>query len=194
MTLPEKYIQYIQNVRRYSARTVSIYESVLKDFCAEVLGEGAYTDNDLVAALNLSELRSYEVVLLDRKHLSSKTVNQYFSVLSSFCVYLIKTGVINSNPVHLVTRPKIEKRLPEFYRKEAMDEYWNTTEYFASKESLDAFLQAPHSDSGKSLYESRLARVLLSTLYSLGIRRSELIGMTIGSVDFCRKILKIHGK
>ena len=194
MTLPEKYIQYIQNVRRYSARTVSIYESVLKDFCAEVLGEGAYTDNDLVAALNLSELRSYEVVLLDRKHLSSKTVNQYFSVLSSFCIYLIKTGVINSNPVHLVTRPKIEKRLPEFYRKEAMDEYWNTTEYFASKESLDAFLQAPHSDSGKSLYESRLARVLLSTLYSLGIRRSELIGMTVGSVDFGRKVVKIHGK
>ena len=194
MTLPEKYIQYIQNVRRYSARTVSIYESVLKDFCAEVLGEGAYTDNDLVAALNLSELRSYEVVLLDRKHLSSKTVNQYFSVLSSFCIYLIKTGVINSNPVHLVSRPKIEKRLPEFYRKEAMDEYWNTTEYFASKESLDAFLQAPHSDSGKSLYESRLARVLLSTLYSLGIRRSELIGMTVGSVDFGRKVVKIHGK
>ena len=102
--------------------------------------------------------------------------------------------MIDSNPVSLVARPKQEKRLPEFYRKESMDTYWTTTEYFASEESLLAFLQAPHSDSGKSLYESRLARVIINTLYSLGIRRSELIGMSIGSVDFGRKIVKIHGK
>jgi integrase/recombinase XerC len=194
MTLPEKYIQYIQSVRRYSVRTVSIYESVLRDFCAFVLGEGEHSDEDLVEALNVSELRSYEVLLLDHKQLSSKTVNQHLSVLSSFCTYLIKTGIINSNPVNLVTRPKIEKRLPEFYRKESMDEYWTTTEYFASEETLDTFLQAPHSASGKSFYESRLARVIISTLYSLGIRRSELIGMTVGSVDFGRKIVKVHGK
>jgi integrase/recombinase XerC len=194
MTLPEKYIQYIQSVRRYSVRTVSIYESVLRDFCAFVLGEGEHSDEDLVEALNVSELRSYEVLLLDHKQLSSKTVNQHLSVLSSFCTYLIKTGIIDSNPVNLVTRPKIEKRLPEFYRKESMDEYWTTTEYFASEETLDAFLQAPHSASGKSFYESRLARVIISTLYSLGIRRSELIGMTVGSVDFGRKIVKVHGK
>ena len=144
--------------------------------------------------MNVSELRSYEVSLMDNRKLSSKTVNQHLSVLSSFCSFLIRTGVIDSNPVSLVARPKQEKRLPEFYRKESMDTYWTTTEYFASEESLLAFLQAPHSDSGKSLYESRLARVIINTLYSLGIRRSELIGMSIGSVDFGRKIVKIHGK
>ena len=194
MTLLEKYIQHIESVRRYSARTVSIYESVLKDFCAAVVGDSGYSDEDLVAALNVSELRSYEVTLLDKKKFSSKTVNQHLSVLSSFCTYLIKTGVINSNPVSLVTRPKLEKRIPEFYRTESMEEYWSTTEFFASEESLEAFLQAPRSDSGKALYESRLARLLISTLYSLGIRRAELIGMTVGSVDFGRKVVKIHGK
>ena len=173
MTLPEKYIQYIESVRRYSARTVSIYEAVLNNFCAFVLGDDEYSDESLV---------------------SSKTVNQHISVLSSFCSYLIKTGVINSNPVRLVTRPKLEKRLPVFYRKESMDEYWANTEYFASEETLEAFIMAPYSDSGKSLYERRLARVILSTLYSLGIRRSEIIGMTVGSVDFGRKVVKIHGK
>ena len=194
MTLPEKYIQYIESVRRYSARTVSIYEAVLNNFCAFVLGDDEYSDESLVSALNLSELRSYEVALLDHRQLSSKTVNQHISVLSSFCSYLIKTGVINSNPVRLVTRPKLEKRLPVFYRKESMDEYWANTEYFASEETLEAFIMAPYSDSGKSLYERRLARVILSTLYSLGIRRSEIIGMTVGSVDFGRKVVKIHGK
>ena len=194
MTLLEKYIQYIGSVRRYSARTVSIYETVLKEFCDAVLGEDGYSDERLVDALNVSELRSYEVSLMDNRKLAAKTVNQHLSVLSSFCTFLIKTDVINSNPISLVTRPKQEKRLPEFYRKESMEIYWTTSEYFASEESFHAFMQAPHSDSGKSLYEGRLARVILSTLYSLGIRRSELIGMTVGSVDFGRKIVKIHGK
>ena len=194
MTLVEKYIQYIEGVRRYSARTVSIYESVLKDFCAAVVGDSGNFDEDLVAALNISELRSYEVSLMDKRKLSAKTANQHLSVLSSFCAYLIKAGVINSNPVRLVTRPKIDKRLPEFYRKESMEVYWETTEYFASEESLQAFLEAPQSASGKSLYESRLARILIHTLYSLGIRRAELIGLIIGSIDFGRNIVKIHGK
>ena len=111
MTLLEKYIQYIESVRRYSARTVSIYDTVLKEFSASVLGEGGYSDEGLVAALNVSELRSYEVALMDTRKLSSKTVNQHLSVLSSFCTFLIRTGVIDSNPVSLVTRPKQEKRL-----------------------------------------------------------------------------------
>ena len=194
MTLLEKYIQYIGSVRRYSDRTVSIYETVLKEFCDAVLGEDGYSDERLVDALNVSELRSYEVSLMDNRKLASKTVNQHLSVLSSFCTFLIKTGVINSNPISLVTRPKQEKRLPEFYRKESMETYWTTSEFFASEESFQAFLQAPRSDSGKSLYESRLARLIINTLYSLGIRRSELIGMTVGSVDFGRKVVKIHGK
>ena len=194
MTLLEKYIQYIESVKRYSARTVSIYETVLKEFSGAVLGDDGYSDEGIAAALNVSELRSYEVALMDDRKLSSKTVNQHLSVLSSFCTYLIRAGVINSNPVSLVKRPKQEKRLPEFYRKESMDTYWTTTEYFASEESFNAFLQAPHSDSGKSLYESRLARVIVNTLYSLGIRRSELIGMSVGSIDFGRKVVKIHGK
>ena len=194
MTLLEKYIQYIGSVRRYSDRTVSIYETVLKEVCDAVLGEDGYSDERLVDALNVSELRSYEVSLMDNRKLASKTVNQHLSVLSSFCTFLIKTGVINSNPISLVTRPKQEKRLPEFYRKESMETYWTTSEFFASEESFQAFLQAPRSDSGKSLYESRLARLIINTLYSLGIRRSELIGMTVGSVDFGRKVVKIHGK
>ena len=194
MTLLEKYIQYIESVKRYSARTVSIYETFLKEFSAAVLGQDGYSDEGIVEALNVSELRSYQVSLMDDRKLSTKTVNQHLSVLSSFCLFLIRTGVIDSNPVSLVTRPKQEKRLPEFYRKESMETYWDATEYFASEESLQAFLQAPHSDSGKKLYERRLARIIINTLYSLGIRRSELIGMSVGSVDFGRKVVKIHGK
>ena len=101
---------------------------------------------------------------------------------------------MSSNPVNLVPRPKIEKRLPVFYRNESMEEYFKVTEQYASDEYLEAFLQAPSSRSGKDIYERILARLIISTLYSLGIRRAELLGMTVGSIDFGRKVVKICGK
>lgn len=206
MDLISQYISYIRNIRRYSERTSQIYEGVLKDYAADVRercqecggakvdDSASVSDTELLASLNSSEIRSYEVKLIDKRKLSTKTVNLHMSVLSGFCKYLIKLGSLQSNPVSLVSRPKIQKRVPEFYRFESMEEYFQKTEYFASQEDLDAFLQAPQTEVGKSAYEKRLARLIISLLYGLGIRRSELIGMTLASVDFGRNVVKIHGK
>ena len=194
MTLQERYILYIKGVKRYSARTVSIYESVLNDYLSYVLLAGERSDAEIVAAFNSSEIRSYEVSLLDRKDMTARTVNLHLSVLSGFCRFMIKEGVIESNPVSLVSRPKVEKRVPAFYRKDAMEDYFASTSFFVSREDLEAFLAAPLTDSGKHSYEKRLARLVISVLYTLGIRRSELISMTVGSIDFGRKIVKIRGK
>ena len=204
MNLISQYIYYIKNVRRYSERTSAIYEGVLNDFaaavsCGKSANEGAedyveVSDDEILASLNASEVRSYEVRLIDERKLSAKTVNLHLSVLSGFCKYLIKKGYLQSNPVSLVSRPKIQKRVPEFYRYASMEEYFQKTEYFASEEDLEAFLQAPDTELGKHAYEKRLARLIISLLYGLGIRRSELVGMTLASVDFGRNVVKIHGK
>ena len=50
------------------------------------------------------------------------------------------------------------------------------------------------TDSGKKYYKALLERVIISTLYSLGIRRSELIGLSVGDVDCGRKVVKVRGK
>ena len=191
MKIISDYIVYIATVRRYSKRTVAIYEYVLNDYALTV---SAADDNELLAALNVSELRSYEISMMDTRNMSPKTVNQHLSVLSSFCKYLIRKGRIQSNPVSMVSRPRQPKRLPEFFRSESMQEYFDHTEHNVSAEALEAFLEAPDSQSGKAAYEKRLARLIVSILYSLGIRRSELLGLKIGNIDFGRKIVKIHGK
>ncbi len=108
MGLVGKYISYIRDIRRYSPRTVRIYEDVLRHFadfaCEENDGRGNAWE--LAAVLNPSEIRRYEVHLLDDCAMKPKTVNLHLSVLSGFCRYLIKEGVLNSNPVRLVPRPK----------------------------------------------------------------------------------------
>ena len=191
MMLIKDYIDYIATVRRYSQRTVAIYEYVLNDYATSV---EATDDNELLGALNVSQLRSYEMSMIDSRKMSPKSVSLHISVLSGFCKFLIKKNLIESNPVAMVSRPRQQKRLPEFFRSDSMKQYFAQTEYAADEASLEAFIQAPDSESGKAAYEKRLARLIVNILYSLGIRRSELVGLKIGSVDFGRKVVKIHGK
>ena len=193
MNLHDKYISYIRNVRRYSERTVDIYDDVIRMFCETVHGKEDVPDEELSASMNVSEIRSYEVALLE-KGLSAKTVNLHLSALSGFCRYLMKEGRLKSNPVKLVTKPKVEKRLPVFFRKDAMEEYFAVTAYLIEPDFFDVFLDELHTDSGKDTYEKILARLIISMLYSLGLRRAELIGLSIGDVDFGRNVVKVRGK
>ena len=126
MTLIHRFIDYIRSVRRYSQRTAEIYESVLNDFCRDRVVDKMAPDSELIEVLTLQHLRSYEVNLLDDRSLSPKTVNLHLSVLSRFCNYLIKLSLIDSNPVSLISRPKVQKRLPEFYRTEALCDYFTS--------------------------------------------------------------------
>ncbi len=128
--------------------------------------------------LSVQTVRSYEVYLMDEKGESAKTVSLHLSVLSGFCKFLMKEGVLTGNPVRLVSRPKQEKRLPVFYREEAMQEYFEQTKGVL--------------EYGK--YEAQLERMILGLLYGTGLRRSELIALNRDSVDAARRVLRVRGK
>ncbi len=129
-------------------------------------------------AMSVQSVRNYEVYLMDTKKESAKTVNLHLSVLSGFCKFLMKQGVLESNPVRLVARPKQEKRLPQFYREESMQDYFERTKGVL--------------EYGK--YEDRLERMILGLLYGTGLRRSELISLNRDAVDFSRRVLRVRGK
>ena len=194
MNLIEKYIAYVRNVRRYSSRTVDVYKDVLRSFYGHSIRNDAVSDDDLVAALNTSEIRHYVATCIKDSGLSPKTANLHLSVLSGFCRFLIKEGRLKANPVRLVPRPKMENRLPVFYKQEAMTEYFASTEYYSSRDALDVFSHDPSTKNSKSLYKRRLARMVISLFYGLGLRRSELIGLSISDIDFGRKVVRVRGK
>lgn len=199
---------------------MSTYEASLKSFsafafkdqagleeaCSDLAGHMSQTcsghacsdlaglDEVLLSALNPSEIRGYEVHLLDGVGVTPKTVNLHLSVLSGFCRFLVKEGLLKSNPVRLVHRPKVEKRLPEFFRQDSMDSYFEKTAYYVSDEAMTIYMHDVQSDTGKKMYEHRLARLIISMFFGLGLRRSELIGLKISSVDFSRKVVTVVGK
>ena len=167
--MTDKFIEYIRDIRRYSPRTCEIYRDVLSEYVAFSGG---------VLVPEYQQIRNYEVHLLDDRKENARTVNLHLSVLSSYCKFLMKEGLLQSNPVHLVTRPKQEKRLPVFYRDESMDEYFES--HVGTLEFGD--------------YDAKLRYMIVSLLANTGIRRAELIGLDRGSVDFSRRVLHVRGK
>ena len=174
--LTDDYIAYIASVRRYSPRTQAIYRDVLDRFTA-------FSGGEVLASLTPSLLRSYEVYLMDERKMAPKTVNQHMSVLSGFCRYLMRVGTLSSNPVSLVARPKVPKRLPLYFREEQLDTYFRNT----------AYLLEEAYDDPKYL-EPRGKRLIIGLLYGAGIRRAELISLKTGSFDEARGILRVVGK
>jgi len=171
-----KYINYISSVRRYSPRTSELYRSVLEDYlsffdCGQAAGE-------IASCFTVQLVRSYEVHLMDDRKMNARTVGQHLSVLSGFCKFLMKEGLLQSNPVSLVTRPRQESRLPDFLKDSLLEEYFNSTSAVMEFGSYDA----------------KLRRMIVSILAHTGIRRAELISLDVKSVDFQRCKMRVRGK
>ena len=173
----EKYLAYIGSVRRYSPRTVAIYGEVIDSFAAF---SGTPAEESLLPQI----IRSYEVNLLKKD--SPRTVHLHLSVLSGFSKFLLREGVLKSNPVKAVSRPKLDKHLPEYYRVSSMEEYFESTAY------LPREAEALSCDPG--YYGRLLSRMILLLLFNCGVRRSELISLTHASLDRNRKVLSVRGK
>ena len=176
------YIAYIRDVRRYSPRTQELYREALEDF--EAWG------GDLIP----SRLREYEAHLMERG-LKPRTVHLHMSALSGYCSFLMKEGVLSSNPVRGIKRPKMEKRLPEYYTEKSLAEYLEASAHGAGKEELEVLESLkPGEKLADELYNRRLRRLIVSLLYATGIRRAELIGLQQRSVDSARQTLRVRGK
>ena len=187
--MTDAFIAYIRDIRRYSPRTQDIYRDVLEDFAR-------FSDGKVVESLVPSMLRRYEADLMGRG-MKPRTVHQHMSVLSSFCRFLMGQGVLDSNPARAVKRPKMEKRLPEYYETRSMDAYLAATAHWAGEDELEilrSYGPGTREKTAVELYRRRLHRLVISILYGTGIRRAELIGLKVSSFNRDRQVLRVLGK
>ena len=201
--LTDDFIGYIRGVRRYSERTCEIYSDVLARFSAYICGEGqCISDEELVKSLEPAMIRNYEMHLREDLGLEARTVNLHFSAISSFCKYMLGRGILQANPVRHLKRMKENRRLPEICRRSALEDYMQETSWYASREALEEYKNlkdsAQEGDSAVKMlhdfYSRRVSRLIISILHQTGIRRSELIGLQIRSVDLKRSALSVQGK
>ena len=169
MTRIHDFLIYLQAEKRYATHTIKAYKNDLNQFhafCQETGREGM--------DLHFRTIRSWVVQLMDSGY-SARSVHRKLTSLSTFCNYLIKEGQLDSNPVERVLKPKMNKRVPAFVEEGRMDLL------------LDDF------EFGDDFTGIR-NRLVLDLLYQTGMRRSELIGLKLGSINREGKSIKVMGK
>ncbi|MBO7561603.1 MAG: tyrosine-type recombinase/integrase [Bacteroidales bacterium] len=173
------FLDYLTVKRRYSSRTAKIYADAVEDFLRYALPESkegsasAISDKEILDTLKFQVIRGYVSSMMDRS-LDPRTVNLHLSALSTFCGYLVKQGKLPSNPVKEITRPKEKKRLPSFFTPEALKDYFDS----------------PVSDD----YPSVRNRLIVTLLFSTGLRRAEAASLRTGDIDLSRRTISVIGK
>lgn len=184
------FIRYIKFEKRYSERTCTIYEDALGSFYRFVYDDRAGEDgfvallseSEVVSVLSYSLIRSYVARCLE-DGLSARSVNLHLSALSSFCSWLVSKGVLSSNPVRKIARPKESHRLPEFYTQNSLDRFF-----------VSQGLDGSEGTSRNLPFHRYRNLVLLLVIYSTGMRRSEVVGLRRECFDEQRMVFRIIGK
>jgi len=167
--LIEQFIRYMQVEKRSSEHTLVAYK---KDIF--VFFEFISDDNPEINEINTPIIRRWIADMM-QNGLSTRSVNRKIAALNSFFKYLMRKKLIVRNPVNLVTKPKISKKLPTFIPEEKLDNILNLT-----RDDND--------------YSSVRDNVILETFYATGMRISELVNLKHSDVDFSLQQIKVLGK
>jgi len=166
-----RFLRYLVAERNASELTVKAYREDLIGF-AEWLESRAVTANSL-AALNPHHLREFQAALQEAGYAKS-TISRKLASLRSFFRYAMRDGLIASNPAKPLRNPRRNRKLP----------------HVLTGQEIERLLTAPPADQAAG----RRDRAILETMYSSGLRVSELVGIRDGDLDFAQGIVRVRGK
>ena len=168
----DNFLRYLKYEKRYSAHTLQAYQKDIDQF-STYLFDTYQTERaeDVLPRY----IRSWLVQLrLENKNV--KSISRKLSALKSFFKFLIKKGLLENNPVeNLEGFKKTGSRLPDYLDAGKMDFL------------LDKI------DFGEG-FSAQRNHLIINLLYNTGVRRSELINLTINDIDFSRKNILVKGK
>ncbi|MBU0502811.1 MAG: tyrosine recombinase XerC [Candidatus Omnitrophota bacterium] len=162
----EKFMRYLDIEKNYSRHTILNYQLDLLHF-------KLFLKEQTVECVDYLTLRKY-LAALKEKSLGARSVSRRLSTLRSFFKFLTREGYLKTNPILSLSSPKLDKHLPSFLTEEEVSRL------------IEASL--PKDEMGFR------DRALLETIYSTGIRISELVGLNLEDVDFIGCVIKVMGK
>jgi integrase/recombinase XerC len=127
----------------------------------------------LVCTATADTIRGFLAHLGDQQY-SAATMARKIATLRSFYKWADRRGMSDSNPMTLIRTPRQSKRLPKAI----------------TIEQIERLLAAPDENDVLGLRD----RAMLETLYSTGIRVSELVGLDLDDIDVPGEALRVRGK
>lgn len=164
-----EFLRFLEAEKNASPHTIKNYRSDLIEFFHFLSGDSIGS----IQEVNHLVIRRFLALLKNKNDLKS-TVSRKLACLKSFFKYMVRERVLESNPAKEVATPKRERKLPSFLETQ----------------EVERLIEA---SSGNSL-EAKRDRAIMETLYSSGIRVSELVGLNAGDVDLLSGMVKVRGK
>lgn len=167
----QSFVDYLRYERNLSERTIKGYSAGLEAFerFFKRLDAELCWDN-----LDEDVIRDWMMAMMEEGNRTGSICCRLSSV-RAFYKFLLKRGLVDRNPAHLVVAPKREKNLPIFVREDQMDRLLDGN-YF------------PEDFVGVR------DRLILLAFYSTGMRLSELTGLTLDDVDCKQSQVRVTGK
>ncbi|MBC7864372.1 MAG: tyrosine-type recombinase/integrase [Bacteroidia bacterium] len=173
------FLDHLKFEKKLSSHTITSYQNDLLQFSVFCSGTFEIKDPAGIGALHI---RSWIAALMEDK-ISARTINRKLSTLKSFFKFLLKEGVVKSNPLLKIHSQKMPKSLPVFIDESKMEKL---SEIFSEKKK--------NNNGKENDYEDALAYLMLEMLYQTGMRRAELIGLKESDFDSFNCTLKVLGK
>jgi len=138
--------------------------------------------------LQRDDFRGY-LRFLGRQNLSRAAIQLRFCALRTFYKFLIRHGEVEVSPIKNLALPKQEKRLPKFLTIQQMKDLLE-----APKKLLD--LRKTKKGAGRPISTQACLRdiAVLETIYSCGLRVSELCGLRVEDMDWSEQLVRVRGK
>jgi len=191
----QKFLAHLATDRGASAYTQRNYRQALVEFVRwrqlESPESKAQSPKSQLAMvwdkLQRDDFRNY-LRFLGRHNLGRAAIQLRFSALRTFYKFLIRHGAVESSPIKNLSLPKLEKRLPKFL----------------TKQQMEALLVAPFEllkikkerKAGRPVSQIAALRdvAVLETIYSCGLRVSELCGLRADDIGWSEQIVRVRGK
>ena len=160
------FLHYLKQEKNASPQTVRSYCSDLEQLFDFL------NDTDL-AAVDHQRLRQF-IAHLIRLNVKKSSIARKLSSVRAFFAYLNRIEIVANNPARLLATPRQEKRLPAVL----------------TVDDALRLIKAPHEMAETELRD----RAVLETLYSTGIRASELVGIDHEDINRHDNLIRIRGK
>jgi site-specific recombinase XerD len=139
--------------------------------------------------LQRDDFRAY-LRFLGREQLARAAVRLRFSALRSFYKFLVRRGIVSATPIKNIQLPKLERRLPRFLTADQMNALLNAPILEFAEQSKAAKAKAEEID--RTIFFRDTA--ILETIYSCGLRISELCGLRMEDLDTSERLIRVRGK
>jgi integrase/recombinase XerC len=166
-----QFLRFLSAERNAADLTIKSYREDLfglVDYLEHELGREAKPDE-----LTPLQLRSFQAALTEAGY-ARTSISRKLASLRSFYKFAIREGLAKDNPAKPLRNPRRQRKLP----------------HVMTTEEVGRLLQAPPARDLAGLRD----RAILETIYSAGLRVSELVGLVDADLDYHGQLLRVRGK